>query len=169
MSKEEGWGCGPQGLPDVLDLGQVGALTQASSDRIVLERREEEVNLSPSCQQLVLPDTAPSASLGSQPLTLPRVLPSIQLVSGLAPCTREEGSSPTHLAQQLVDWRTSGLLGREGQEAVCRGRILLQLAGTVLLNRTQLLFRKPAINRFVCQFKTVRELQDAGKMIDLAK
>ena len=105
VSKEEGWGRGPQGLPDVLDLGQVGALTQASSDRIVLEK-QEEVTLNLPCQQPV-PDPAPLASLGPQPLKLPRDLSPIQLVAGLAPCTRKEGTIPAHLAQQLEDWRTS--------------------------------------------------------------
>ena len=89
VSEEEGWGCGPQGLPDVLDLGQVEALTQAGSDRIILEREEDEVTLSQPCPQPALPDITLMASLSPQPLTLPRDLPSIQLVSGLAPCTQE--------------------------------------------------------------------------------
>ena len=74
---------------------------------IVLERHKEEVTLSLPCKQPVLPDPALRASLGPQPLKLPRDPSSIQLVAGLAPCTREEGSIPAHLALQVEDWRTS--------------------------------------------------------------
>ena len=86
------------------------------------------------------------------------------VVSGLRPLHRD-----TAWGAAAISLVTSGLRGREGQEAVCRGRVLLQLAGTVWLDRAQLLVRQPAINRFVCQFETVRDLQDAGKMIDFAK
>ena len=83
------------------------------------------------------------------------------VVSGLRPLHRD-----TAWGEAAVSLVTSGLRGREGQEAVCRGRVLLQMAGTVWLDRAQLLVRQQAINRFVCQFETVRDLQDAGKMID---
>ena len=45
--------------------------------------------LTQPCLQPSLSDTAPTASIAPQPLTLPRDLPSLQLVSDLASCSQE--------------------------------------------------------------------------------
>ncbi len=81
------------------------------------------------------------------------------VVCGLRPPDRDTAWGPA--AHMLV---SSGLHGGREEEAVCRGRVLLHLAGTVWLDRAERLVRQPAIQLFVCTFNAAQELQDAGSM-----
>jgi len=76
-SFEEGWDA-PCGLPDVLDMQQVLAATQAVGQTILSEEVEENLDLTvPTVQQSPPCDATPTTAA---PLTLPRSLPELKIV-----------------------------------------------------------------------------------------
>ena len=76
-SLEEGWDA-PCGLPDVLDMQQVLAATQAVGQNIISQEVEENLDLTvPTVQQSLPCETTPTTAA---PLTLPRLLPELKIV-----------------------------------------------------------------------------------------
>ena len=144
--------------------GQDGVYRRARLQEMVYEVKDEQEKLVAVTVFLVdagvqeevpladIAELGPEFGLAQHPAAAVRVV-----VGGVVP-----GDGDTSWGGQASLQLVAGLTAARGREAVCRGRVVLRLAGLLVVDRCQLLERQPVLASWVCRLETVAALLDTG-------
>ena len=148
----------------VAAAGQDGVYRRARLQEMMYERKDEQEKLVAVTVFLVdggvqeevpladIAELAPEFGLDQHPAAAVRVV-----VGGVVP-----GDGDTSWGGQASLQLVAGLTAARGREAVCRGRVVVRLAGLLVVDRCQLLERQPVLASWVCRLETVAALLDTG-------